>query len=638
MNFNNIALKMLRVNFKRYLLYFICNAFSVTLFYCFAALFTNDSFMKNPAIDSSISSNIIAPSFLVSIFILLFVPYSHSAFQKLRRNDYGILLTLGMTEKEVLINIVFENGVIALGSIVFGLLIGTCISIGFYEIIIKVIGISALSYQMNVKSYEVTILFYGAVFIITVITSVFQSFKMKIIDLIKERYKADKGKKSYKVTFYIGIVAVIAAMIFMIKSYDSGHSDTAWFFSMILCLIGTYLIIGNSDIIILWLEKNNKRYYLRNSLFFSDLKYHFHSSRKVLVAMIWLFEFAIFFIALSIITHTNFIKSAITYTPYQMEFVQIYGMNQVSDKALEEILNSGNTKVTEKKSIEFLRNGVFNIFSESQVNPILKRNYNIKKGTFVTIFQYDLEDGYKHDFEAPEQLMFTCNDKEVNLTSGGSKVDILVDKNFMADRTIMLNNEDYEQIKKTSKDYEAGVLKLFNFEDWTKSGSIIETLQQQLNKVNDKDGLELNHYKITSRIEQYKIAKQSSIFLITTVSFILILFWLSANIILHLKLQSEFEDEGRKYRNLYKMGMQEEEIRNLILNKHYFMFMVPVFWGAIIAIFYNYSVNAFYSYGWIAVKYCVVISIIFIIVQAIFVKIYTSFYSKGLLKDILAHQ
>ena len=113
MNFNKIALKMLRVNFKRYLLYFICNALSVTLFYCFAALFTNDSFMHNPAIDSSISSNIMAPSYLVSIFIILFVPYSHSAFQKLRRNDYGILLTLGMTEKELLINMFTQQFVTA---------------------------------------------------------------------------------------------------------------------------------------------------------------------------------------------------------------------------------------------------------------------------------------------------------------------------------------------------------------------------------------------------------------------------------------------------------------------------------------------------------------------------------------------
>lgn len=638
MNFNKIALKMLRVNFKRYLLYFTCNAFSVTLFYCFAALFTNDSFMKNPAIDSMISSNIIAPSVLVSIFIVLFIPYSHSAFQKLRRNDYGILLTLGMTEKEVLVNMLFENGVIALISVVFGLLIGTCISIGFNEIIIEVIGISALSYQTNIKPYVVTMLFYGAVFIITIIISIFQSLKMKIIDLIKERYKADKGKKSHIIIFYIGIATLIIAVIFMIRKYDSGHSTAVWFYSMILCLIGTYLVISNSDIIILWLEKSNKPYYLRNTLFFSDLKYHFHSSKKVLIIMVWLFEFAIFFIALSMITYPSITKNAITYTPYQMEFVQIDGMNRIPDKALEEILNSGDTKVTEEKFIEFLRNGAFNIFSESQVNSILKRNYNIKIGTFMTIFQYDLKDGYEHDLSAPEELPFICNNKEVKLKSAGSKVDILVDKNFMADRTIMVNNDDYEQIKNTSKDYEAGVLKLFNFEDWRKSGNIVETLQQQLNKINAKDRLALNHYKITSRIEKYKIAKQSSEFLIITVSFVLILFWLSANIILHLKLQLEFEDEHRKYRDLYKMGMQEEEARHMLLNKHYFMFMIPVFLGAIIAMFYSYSVNAIYNYGWIAVKYCGVVSIVVIIVQAIFVKIYTSAYSKGLIDHVLSLQ
>lgn len=105
-----------------------------------------------------------------------------------------------------------------------------------------------------------------------------------------------------------------------------------------------------------------------------------------------------------------------------------------------------------------------------------------------------------------------------------------------------------------------------------------------LNKSKYKYRSGLNPFRIISRIEQYKIAEQSS----------------------------------------------------MLLNKHYFMFMLPVFFGSIIAMFYNYSINAVYSYGWIAVKYCGVISIIFIIVQAMFVKIYTSAYSKGLLKEILA--
>lgn len=638
MNFKKIALKMLKVNFKRYVLYFICNVFSVTLFYCFAALFTNDSFMNNPAIDTSISSNIIAPSFLVSIFIILFVPYSHSAFQKFRRNDYGILITLGMTEKEMLINMLFENGIIALISLTSGLLIGTFISIIFYEIIIKFIGISALVYQMNFKAYGITILFYGAVFSITVIISIFQSLKMKIIDLINERYKSDKGRKSHKVTFCIGIVMVIAAIIIMITSYSIGHSTAVWFYSMILCLIGTYFIIGNSDIIILWIERNNKSYYLKNSLLFSDLKYHFHSTKKILTAMILLFEFAIFFMGLSMIAYSSITKNAATYTPYEMEFAQMGKINQISDKALEEILNGGSTKVTEEKSMEFLRNGAFNILPEPQVNSVLKRNYNVKKGTFMTIFQYDLKDGYEHDLSASGEMLFTCGDKELKLKSAGSKVDILVDKNYMADRTIIVNNDDYEQIKNTSRDYDTVVLRLFNFEDWKKSGNMIENLQEQLNKLNYRDRSELNLYKITSRIEEYKKAEQSSLFLIVTVSFVVILFWFSANIILHLKLQLEFEDEHRKYSNLYKMGMKEQEAKSLISSKNYFMFMLPVFLGSVIAMFYNYCINTVCNYGWTALMYCGVISIIVIMIQAIVVKIYTNVYSRKLLNDILENQ
>lgn len=622
---------MLRVNYRRYLAYFMCNTFSITLFYCFAALFTNDKFMNSRAAVSSISSNIVAPSVFVSIFIVLFVPYSHSAFQKLRQNDYGILLTLGMTEKEVFINMLFENGMIALASVIFGLLAGTVISICFYAVIIKAIGVTSLSLEINLKAYEVTILLYGVVFIITVIISIFQFYKMKVIDLIKSRYKADKEKKSSRIMFCIGNFMIILAVILMMTSYDLNHYNVL-LYSMFICLLGIYLVISNSDIIIRWLEKNNKAYYLRNSLFFSNLKYNFHSLKKILIAMICLFQFAIFFMGISITFYNNFQRSAISHNPYGMEYAQMFGKNNISDENLKDILNKGDTKVTEEKSMEFLRNNAFNILSASQVNTNLNRHYNVKEGTFLTLFQYDLQDGYTEDFTIPEQLFVAYNNKEVKLKAVGSKIDILLDKNAcLADRTIIVNNIDYEQMKKASRSYFLGVLKLFNFEDWKKSGSLVNALQQQFNKTNAVAESEEHYYKISSRLESYETAKQSSEFLLFVMFFLVILFCLSANIILHLKSQLELETERRKYSNLYKMGMQAEEMKKLVLKKYIFIFLTPVLLGAILAMFYNYSSNMIFNYGWISLKYSGIFSIIVIVIQMIFIKLYVNSYCKKLL-------
>ena len=100
MTYFMISKKMLRANFRRFYLYFLCSFFALTLFFCFAALFTDNSFMGGATVDSLISSNVIFPSILAAAFLLLFVPYSYSVFLSARKREYGILFSLGMSRLE----------------------------------------------------------------------------------------------------------------------------------------------------------------------------------------------------------------------------------------------------------------------------------------------------------------------------------------------------------------------------------------------------------------------------------------------------------------------------------------------------------------------------------------------------------
>ncbi len=633
MNFNFIAKKMFRTNYKRYLLYFICNTFSIVLFYCFAALFTNDSFMNKTSEIRMVSSNVIAPSVFVSIFLVLFVPYSHSAFQKLRRNDYGILMTLGMTEKEIFRNILFENGMIALISIVTGLIAGTMVSMGFFTFIIHVVGIKNITFGINLKAYIVTLLFYGLIFILTVLISILKSFKMEIIDLIKERYKADKGGKSSRIIFCIGTTILVISIVLMFAN-DQIKLGNMWFVSMLICCGATYLILSNSEVIALFVEKRFTNLYMKNCLFFGDLKYRFHSTKKVTFTMIWLFVFAIFFMGLCTVTYPTMVESAVTYTPYHMVYVQIYGMNNISDSDLDKIFQNAATKVTEQKSVEILR-GAFNILSASKVNEVFNTDYHVPKGKFLMLYQYDLQDGYEHSFLPAPVINIPCNDGDLALKSVGKDVRILFgDNNALADFTLIVNEADYRQIKKVSSNYEAGNVKMFKFENWRKSGEILDKLKQKQYEVNST--IEPKYYKMSSRLGEYNLAKQSATFLIFLETFVFLLFWASANIILYLKLQLEFEDEQRKFRSLYKMGMQEDEFRSLANKNHGFMFLLPVFAGGVIAIFYIYFVCKSYNwyYRWLSVGYCSMVSAIMILLQIGFVKIYTNSFLKRILKSI----
>ncbi len=350
--------------------------------------------------------------------------------------------------------------------------------------------------------------------------------------------------------------------------------------------------------------------------------------------MIWLFVFAIFFMGLCTVTYPSMLNSAVTYTPYHLVYVELYGMNKISDYDLNKIFQSGATEVTEQKSVEILR-GAFNILSASKVNEVFNTDYHVPKGKFLMLYQYDLHDGYEHSFLSAPVINIPCNNGDLALKSDGKEVRILFgDNNALSDFTLIVNEADYRQIKKASRGYGIGNVKMFKFAEWRKSGEILDKLKQKQYEVNST--IEPKYYKISSRLGEYNLAKQSAIFLIFLEAFVFLLFWASANIILYLKLQLEFEDEKRKFISLYKMGMKEDEFRVLANKSHRLMFLLPVFAGAMLASFYIYFASKYYNwyYRWLSVGYCSIVSAIMIFLQMGFVKIYTNSFLKSILKDI----
>lgn len=98
-----ILLKMIWYNRKNYILYLVCNIFIIAFFQAFLSIGENESFMSADKIDPMISSNIFAPTVLTALFMILFVPYVYEAFLKSRKQEYAVLITLGVTQYEVIL-------------------------------------------------------------------------------------------------------------------------------------------------------------------------------------------------------------------------------------------------------------------------------------------------------------------------------------------------------------------------------------------------------------------------------------------------------------------------------------------------------------------------------------------------------
>lgn len=129
MNFNHIIIKTFKANFKKFLSYFLCCSFSITVFFMYTTLILNNdinrsitSFGKEgTAIKTMIYSSLIA----LILFSIVFMSYSHVSFINCRKKEFELYSILGMNKHDIKKLILFENLFIAVSSLLTGLISGS---------------------------------------------------------------------------------------------------------------------------------------------------------------------------------------------------------------------------------------------------------------------------------------------------------------------------------------------------------------------------------------------------------------------------------------------------------------------------------------------------------------------------------
>ena len=160
MTFFDISRKMLKAGFYKYRLYFLCNLSATALFCCFAVISTNRTFMNASIVNSSISNNIYLPFFLSAVFLVFFLPVSCQAFLASRKQEYGVMFSLGMSRKEAFGNLLFENVIISVLALAIALAAGTVLSFLFFSVIIYAIDVHGVQWQFCPEAYKLTAVLY----------------------------------------------------------------------------------------------------------------------------------------------------------------------------------------------------------------------------------------------------------------------------------------------------------------------------------------------------------------------------------------------------------------------------------------------------------------------------------------------
>ena len=541
MTFFDISRKMLKVGFHKYRLYFLCNLSAAALFCCFAVISTNRTFMNGSIVNSSISNNIYLPFFLSAVFLIFFLPVSCQAFLASRKQEYGVMFSLGMSRKEAFENIFFENVLISVLALAIALVAGTVLSFLFFAVIIYAIDVHGVQWQFCPEAYKLTAVLYTVVVAVSFILNAGRLMLDKIGTLMKAQYRAEKIGK-------IGTILCRLAPNYM-----------------------TFRLVGLS-----FVRRHKKEWGLRYLL------------ASLMIAV------SVTLAGICLTLYPAFLQDAKSYSPYDMVYSEIYGMNQVPLQDVIHILEKNGVAVEQIIRLPYIRDDVFNYFPVTEINRDFGCDYQIQEGQFLNLFQYDLEDGYEHNIQ-PVSAVTISGDRK--LRSVGTDVKILFNQNpTFADKTLIINDSDFAKLRADTPGG-AGIANLFQFQNWEDSYAGVSGVKEYLHENNPLDENEQLYYEISSKVEKYQDAEKSGEFLLFLMAFVIGLIIMAAFLLIHSCIQTEKEENSRAVCSLRLLGMTDKEIVKCLCYKNFLRFIPPVVVGTILSFLPSYYLNESYGMG-----------------------------------------
>ena len=541
MTFFDISRKMLKVGFHKYRLYFLCNLSAAALFCCFAVISTNRTFMNGSIVNSSISNNIYLPFFLSAVFLIFFLPVSCQAFLASRKQEYGVMFSLGMSRKEAFENLLFENVLISVLALAIALVAGTVLSFLFFAVIIYAIDVHGVQWQFCPEAYKLTAVLYTVVVAVSFILNAGRLMLDKIGTLMKAQYRAEKIGK-------IGTILCRLAPNYM-----------------------TFHLVGLS-----FVRRHKKEWGLRYLL------------ASLMIAV------SVTLAGICLTLYPAFLQDAKSYSPYDMVYSEIYGMNQVPLQDVIHILEKNGVAVEQIIRLPYIRDDVFNYFPVTEINRDFGCDYQIQEGQFLNLFQYDLEDGYEHNIQ-PVSAVTISGDRK--LRSVGTDVKILFNQNpTFADKTLIINDSDFAKLCADTPGG-AGIANLFQFQNWEDSYAGVSGVKGYLHENNPLDENEQLYYEISSKVEKYQDAEKSAEFLLFLMAFVIGLIIMATFLLIHSCIQTEKEENSRAVCSLRLLGMTDKEIVKCLCYKNFLRFIPPAVVGTILSFLPSYCLNESYGMG-----------------------------------------
>lgn len=633
MTLNDISRKLFKNNRKQYGLFFFSIVFSIAMTGAYGVLQYSPT-VTNVLVDGGSTQTISQAMFFGSMLgIIVFLVYADSIFLKYKSREIGIFLSLGIDRRSVQKIIVKEYTLLFQIAALLGLILSVPLACLCWTLLNLFLETKETAFSIGYTGLVIAVLFSLLNWLILRTINRRYIKTVDILKIIKTSDENEATKNGRLFLLILGALLVPAGIIafFTLQNLGGILNTLFAFIGLAGAVWGVYLLIIQCASIGDILKKYNDKAYYNNMVFYNLLKQKIRQyTRSIFVATL-LITFTIFgigFIAAGFIDGYNVALNE----PYDYTINATYE-HPMTEKRLGEIAEESNVTITDIKCMDCLLLGVQNtykngehdwssriIVSEDNFNALSGTSISVPKGSYT--MYYDSSMKYKlNAFSADSSLFYNpTTEQEFTLTQNEPICrDGLFNTRSIFSSFLILNDEDYRVIAASITDEYKAVSYMVNVENWPSTADFQNNILETV--ISDNDGViftnwhnsatfaktgsqaeylpfEGNETKIARLWSLYPLSKLSS----TTIQFeafatylmlmlfIAIVAFVSAVMVIGLKLVSTIWDDTEVYDNLRRLGMKRKKIKGLISKQMLFVYFIPTVLGCIIGAFTTYRI------------------------------------------------
>ena len=606
-----LSLKNIKKSFKDYAIYFLTLVLGVAIFYVFNALDSQEAMLQLTASEKEIISLmnelLSGVSVLVAIILGFLIIYASRFLKKKKKKEFGIYLTLGMGKRQVSKILLMETLIIGLISLVVGLGLGVIASQFMSVVVAKLFeaDMSRFEFVFSEAAMVKTVIYYAIIYLIVMVFNVFAVTKYKLIDLLTASKKGEKVKtRNLTISVILFIIAVGILSYAYYLATNRLDSLDLFGLSILLGIIGTFLLFFSMSGFILKLVQSNKKLYLKGLNIFTLRQINSKVNTTVfsmsIICLLLFFTITIFSSAWSI--NLSLKKDLVYGTPADV-FITSYAEN--TDSIKEDVLDDvGYSTDNFSGYVEGNTYGFESVTVGALVEPILDdvlKDYPyLMVDNFLPVMKVSVYNKFASFYGRDT---FTLNDDEFMVVADYAQMVEFENKALEKGVTIKIGDKEYHNkydeckeglLSMSGNKANAGIVVVPDNIDINSSEFVRSYLAG--NYKGDKNKAEENLMKYMDEMNSHGAVADTKIDIYTASTglraimifiglYLGVIFLISSAAILALKELSDSSDNKEKYQMLRRIGVDDKRLNRALFTQIFIFFMFPLLIAIIHSIF-----------------------------------------------------